>query len=1012
MTRLLNPLIRAVLLTAFCAILISPLLSGTMFETADGTLHLYRLVALRHALSEGDLWVRYVPGMVYGYGSSMFNYYSPLSLYPMLGLNLLGFTPAHAWLVGMAGYLVLATGGMFALARRWLSPAGALMAAAAYAAAPYTVYDVLWRGTTSEIASLALLPWVMAAMSALAARPTRWRFAAVAGWVALFMPMHNVITLHGAVLLAAFGVLLALESHDKPRTLIRLGMAGVVGAALCAFFWLPAITETGLVKIDGVTAALPEIDVTRNLTPLSDSFELPATADPARQQPPAAIALGWPSLILGIIGVGAFWRDKRRGLALFCVGGIVILIFMNTPASAGVWRTIPLIRYSQFPTRLIGLASLLLAILAGAGATALIGRLTRPVWRNTAYAVMLGGLLVYVIPYLYRIPTPETDPRALVDAQNFERESGYVGTSSFGEYVPRWAATLPDAAALIDRYAQTEVIPRLIPPDGVTLTHQEWGLTSAYLALTTDAPTSLVFDWFYLPNWQVWSDSTLLETLPNPSDGRLRIDLPAGAHTLDIHWGCTEIECQAEFLSTWALVGLVVIVGAWSALRPLMGYASPAARTTRLDPADFRPFVIVTAVGLSLLGAKTLLIDRLDTPLRADRFGQGYAAGVQTVTDANLNNQLRLIGYDSPVNAEQEGKPLTYDLIWSAQTDIREDYQVIVKLVTEDGVRVAQVDDLAPGGTGTRNWRAGYYLIDRVDLPIPPDTPPGIYRVTAEVFRLSDGQTLQIINAAGNPEGVTLSLGTVAVTAGDPFTDRPATLAVGDSLGLILAAGLPESVNVGQEIDLRLTWLAERGLTADDSVSLAWTLNGQTIAETALTDGLSYAGWPSHRVYTARHRVYVPGDLPRGDFVAVLRWSGADYALPTINVTSPERIFDVPSGLISSEATWDNQITLLGYLTDDSGEITLVWRADSPQTQPLRRFAHHIDANGQIQAVTDGVPVDWTRPVTGWAVGEIILDPIGVVGDGLTLRVGWYSQRDNIRISIDGDSDYYDLDMP
>ncbi len=1007
MTRLLTPLARAVFLTVFCAILIAPLLSGMMFETADGTLHLYRLIALRHALSEGDLWVRYVPGMVYGYGAPMFNYYSPLSLYPMLGLNLLGFTPTHAWLVGMAGYLVLAAGGMFALARRWLSPAGALIAAAAYAAAPYTVYDVLWRGTTSEIASLALLPWIMAAMSALAARPTRWRFAIVAGLVALFMPMHNVITLHAAVLLAAFGVLLALQSDDKARTLIRLGLAGVIGALMVSFFWLPAIRETNLVKIDGVTAALPEIEVTRNLAPLSESFEIPDTADPARQQPPAAIALGWPALLLGAVGVIALWRDKRRGLALFCVSGIVVLIFMNTPASAVIWRTIPLIRYSQFPTRLIGLASLLLALLAGAGAAALTQRLTRPIWRGAAYAVILGGLLVYVIPYLYRIPTPETDPRTLVDSQNFERESGYIGTSSFGEYVPRWAETLPDANALIERYAQTEIISRLSPPDGVTITHQEWGLTSAYIFLTADAPTSLVFDWFYLPNWQVWAGGKMLETLPNPSDGRLRVDLPAGESVLDIHWGCTEIECNAEFLSMWALVGLVITVGAWSLLRPLMGRLSADSQPAPVDSANFRPFVIAAAVGLCLLALKGLVIDRVNTPLRADRFGQGYAAGVQTVTDANLNNQLTLIGYDALTSSTQAGDTLNYALIWSARMPIQEDVQVIVKLVTADGVRVSQVDDLAPGGTGTRNWRPGYYLIDRVDLPIPPDTPPGEYHITAEVFRLSDSQTLPVINTAGNPEGVTVSLGSVTVTASNLFTDRPATLTAGDSLALVLAAGLPESVGVGQEIDLRLTWLAEHDLTEADSIVLTWTRGGESLAETDLSDTLSYADWPSGRIYTARHRIYVPGDLTSGEIIPVLRWAGAEYALPSLDVTTPDRIFAIPDAFIPSEAVWDNGITLLGYL-DSADGITLVWRTDSPQAQPLRRFAHHIDAAGQIQHVTDGVPVDWTRPVMGWAVGEIIIDPVGILGEGLTLRVGWVAPRTNTRIII-GDSDFFDI---
>ncbi|MCU0465269.1 MAG: 6-pyruvoyl-tetrahydropterin synthase-related protein [Anaerolineae bacterium] len=996
-------------LVALCVVLIVPLLGGTMLETADGTLHLHRIITLRHALSEGDLWARYVPGTVYGYGSPMFNYYSPLSIYPMLGLHLLGMTPVHAWLVGMAIYVVLAAGGAYVLARRWLPTAGALTAATAYAAAPYTLYDVLWRGTTSEIASLAVLPWVMAAMHALAVRPSRGRFAAVALWVAVFMPMHNVITLHAAALLAAFGVVLALQAADKPRTLIRLAIAGMIGAALCAFFWLPAIRETGLVKIDGVTANLPEIDVTRNLAPLTNAFALPATIDPAQQQPPVAVALGWPALILGAVGVIALWRRGQPGLAAFCVGGITVLLFMNTPASAVVWRTIPLIQYSQFPTRLIGPATLLLAILAGSGGAALAS-VQRPVIRNTLYAVSLGALLVYSVPYLYRIQLPEIDPRTISDTQNFERTSGYVDTSSFGEYVPRWSEAMPDPDALTERYAQSAIIPRFAPPDGVTVSQARWGLTSADLTVETAETTPLVFDWFYLPHWQITLDGQPAEPQPNPVDGRLSVTVPPGRHALSLALMPSQTQQTATLISYGALAGLVMLVVGWRFTRPVFGRDSqPSAQPVVPSPA-FQSIIIAAAVGLSVLGLKILVFDNLNTPLRTDRFSGGYAGALTAVTEANINNQLTLIGYDAPTINAPAGDELSYNLYWSARERMAEDYQIIARLETRDGQRVSQVDDLAPAGTGTRNWLPGYYLIDPVTLPIPPDTPPGDYRVVVEVFRLSDRQSLPVINAVGNPEGVALPLATVNISAGQPPTARPIIVAQGDALGLVLVGGIGETLSVGQEVDLRLTWLATRDLTDADTVSLAWVSDGQTLAETNLSDSLSYAGWPGERVYTARHRLYVPGDLTAGEFTPVLRWEGGEYALPMIEITTPERTFTAPDDLAGLDGVvWDNGLRLLGITTDADDIISLIWQTDQPLTTPLRRFAHQVDADGQIISVVDGVPVEWTRPVTGWAVGEVILDPVGALGDGLTLRVGWYDPISGRRVTLDSGADSFDL---
>lgn len=996
-------------LAALCAVLVVPLLGGTMIETADGTLHLHRIITLRHALSEGDLWARYVPGTVYGYGSPMFNYYSPLSIYPMLGLHLLGLTPVHAWLVGMAAYIVLAAGGAYVLARRWLPTAGALIAAAAYAAAPYTLYDVLWRGTTSEIASLAVLPWVMAAMHRLAVNPSRGRFAAVALWVAVFMPMHNVITLHAAALLAAFGVVLALQAQDKFRTLVRLGIAGAIGAALCAFFWLPAITETSLVKIDGVTANLPEIDVTRNLLPLSDAFALPTTIDPNQQQPLVAVALGWPALILGAVGAVVLWRRGQRGLAAFCVGGIAVLLFMNTPASAVVWRTIPLIQYSQFPTRLIGPTTLLLALLAGAGGAALAS-VQRPALRNTLYAVGLGALLVYAVPYLYRIPLPEVDPRTITDTQDFERVSGYVDTSSFGEYVPRWSETMPDPNALTERYAQTTIIPRLVPPDGVTVSQVRWGLTSADLSVEAAETTPLVFDWFYLPHWKITLDGQPVESQPNPVDGRLSVTVPPGSHTLSLTLMPSPTQQTATLISYGALAGLVLLTVGWRFTRPVFGRDLQPNTQPAGPSSAFQPIIIAAAVGLTVLGLKVFVFDNIDTPLRANRFADGYAGALTAVTDANINQQLTLIGYDTPTIGAPAGGELSYNLYWSARERMTEDYQIITRLETRDGQRVSQVDDLAPAGTGTRNWLPGYYLIDPVTLPIPPDTPPGDYRVVVEVFRLSDRQSLPVINAVGNPEGVTVPLAEVNISAGEPPTARPVIVSQGEALGIVLVVGIGETLSVGQEIDLRLTWFATRDLTAADAVSLAWVSDGETLAETNLSASLSYAGWPGDRVYTARHRFYVPGDLTAGELTPVLRWEGGEYALPTVEITTPERTFTIPDDLAALDGVvWDNGLRLLGITTDSDGIISLVWQTDQPLTTSLRRFAHQVNADGQIISVVDSVPVEWTRPVTGWAVGEIILDPIGVLGDGLTMRVGWYDPISDQRVALDSGADSFDL---
>ncbi|MFZ2878219.1 MAG: 6-pyruvoyl-tetrahydropterin synthase-related protein, partial [Phototrophicaceae bacterium] len=264
------PVIAAIVL--ICGAAIIPFLHGVMPETADGTIHLYRLPILDHAMQDGSLWPRFPVATVYGYGSPLFNFYSPLSLYPMHALHLAGLSYTQAWLFGMAFYIVVAGLGMYLLMTAWAGSFAGVVAAAAYVYAPYFVYDALWRGTTSETAALAILPWVLWAIKLLADAPSRQSFVAVVLSTALFMPMHNITTVLGGALIGGYGLFVVAASRSRRLALIRVFGALMLGLLLAAFYWYPAIRETPNIKIDAITSALPDIDVTRNLRSAWESF--------------------------------------------------------------------------------------------------------------------------------------------------------------------------------------------------------------------------------------------------------------------------------------------------------------------------------------------------------------------------------------------------------------------------------------------------------------------------------------------------------------------------------------------------------------------------------------------------------------------------------------------------------------------------------------------------------------------------------------------------------------------
>ena len=96
---------------------------------SDSELHFARLIGLDHALRAGYIWPRYVPGMAYGYGIPLFNFYSPVSLYLMEIVHLLGLSFLDSFQLGMILYTFIGIAGAYLLGKEWGGPLMGLVTA-------------------------------------------------------------------------------------------------------------------------------------------------------------------------------------------------------------------------------------------------------------------------------------------------------------------------------------------------------------------------------------------------------------------------------------------------------------------------------------------------------------------------------------------------------------------------------------------------------------------------------------------------------------------------------------------------------------------------------------------------------------------------------------------------------------------------------------------------------------------------------------------------------------------
>jgi hypothetical protein len=1022
----LKPLLIIIALVLLTLPAIQPFLRGDMSHTDDGYLHLYRAVALDHSLRhDGSLYPRYSSGLVYGYGAALFNYFPPSTYYPTVFLHWAGLSFVEAWVGTLILFVWIAAFGAFLLGKEWAGDTGGFITAAAYVYAPYLLFDTVIRGTSSEMGGLVLLPWVMWGFTRLAFYGQRRDFAAAVLTFALFIPMHNLVTLHGTVMLAGYCAYLWLSSPQKIRVFSQLLIAAIIAVIMTAFFWLPALGETEYTKIDAVASNLSSIDVTRSLRPLSEVFAFPRTADPTQLQPPIPIVLGWVQIILGVIGTGLAWQKRTRKIVslqivLWLI--VIIVVFLQLPVSAIVWEKVPLIGYSQFAWRTMGLPSLALALLAGIGGALIIDRMQTQSLKTVALCVFLVMMVLYGIPYLYTTYTPVA-ANSIVDAQDFERRTGALTISSYSEYLPNWTdeSTL-DSQKLIPAFAANEVIPRLTPPEGVSVVDAQWQATSAVIELEAVSPSTLVFDWLYVPGWQArfLDEATALVPLtvhPNQPEGFVTVDIPAGTHTLEIALHDTRLQSIAEGVSIAAvgILGLTLLVG-WRVWKP-SDENLPVYRAQHIAP--LRMCLLVIGVGLALFLLKTLVIDRIDSPFKRARLVNGQITNVETAFNTDYGGKIRLLGVELP-DSIKSGESGAIRVFWTLADEILDtDYATVVYLRDSQQNIIAEDGSFYPGNLATSNWLPNYYLEEVIDFAIPMFTPPGTYTLDIGFYNPETQQHLDVLNEVGNPVDVKVVLGSVEITQPDSQSnDLPETIGSIAGFDLLAIEGIPETAQVGDEMTVRWLWHKVENVESDVQAQLVWLNdNGEIESSTPLVPlTLDYPtkSWQTGAAWRATHRLYVPGILFAGDYTVAITVGDIHIPITEMNITRPPRQEYAPPNIEHAGTIWENRITLIGYDYTVTA-VTLYWETVTQINKSYRLFAQVVDSHNTIIALTDEIPVNWTRPTTSWAIGEVITTQhdFGALPAGeYRIRIGWYDPITGNRIPVSTGEDSTFLPLP
>jgi uncharacterized membrane protein len=227
----------------------------TLIDSADGLLHLYRVVALEHAIRQGALFPRWLPDLAYGYGLPLFVFYAPLSYYLTLALSLPGLGAVDALNASFILALLLSGTGVYLFTKELFGPKAGALAGTAYVYAPIQLFDALAKGSLPLVWAMAVFPFVfwsfgrLIKQSVVRPRLLSPLLPVSALILGIALLMHNISSLLFAPLLGlylAIELLLQFIRSEQRRTFLQkvvlpVGLAGILGLGLAAILTFASI---------------------------------------------------------------------------------------------------------------------------------------------------------------------------------------------------------------------------------------------------------------------------------------------------------------------------------------------------------------------------------------------------------------------------------------------------------------------------------------------------------------------------------------------------------------------------------------------------------------------------------------------------------------------------------------------------------------------------------------------------------------------------------------------------
>ncbi|MBI5123505.1 hypothetical protein HZA75_06630 [Candidatus Roizmanbacteria bacterium] len=501
-----NNLLIILLLLIISIFSILPLFQHGFFVTDDGEWMIIRFSAFFQAVKDGQLPVRFLQQLNFGYG-----YPVPTFLYP--GFMYFG-TLIHIFKIGFVDTIKVVLGlslvGAAIFVYFWLEKVfkdriGAVVGAAASFYVPYHLYDVYTRGSVGEVFAFTWVAFILWMIE-------RKNIFLISVGIFLLIIAHNTMALLFLPLLFIYALL------RKVLQLKQLIFCFILGVLLSSFFIIPAVFELPFTQFSQTTIANPvNYFVKYSLIGHGVSF------------------IFLVSILL------FFFKRKQAGENPLVILFLIITFlaaFLSTSWSTFIWKIIPS-SFIQFPFRFLSYLIITVAFLAAF----IVSKMKDKFKKIALTAAILILLLISAYPY--------GSPKDFTDKGEGFYFTNEATTTVRDEYLPVWAKQKHT------QRAANKV--EIIKGEGVV---QDIVYNNKKIVFTLNAEDNVrvKINTIYWPGWKVFVDNNEVSVSSNNQEGIMEFGAGKGIHQISVRFSETPLRIFSDIVSLLTFIILVFIV--------------------------------------------------------------------------------------------------------------------------------------------------------------------------------------------------------------------------------------------------------------------------------------------------------------------------------------------------------------------------------------------------------------------------------------------------------------------